>query len=290
MHVESDAVAVNRSKSQAMNGEHLLIVHRYLDGFSRGRAGDFNIDRDPGSIYVIDSAQRMEHIQTRYSTQSIFIPKAVAGFDHDRHPVLTKFPSGQSIGRLLSDLFNDLFGDLLQNHSFEIAKLEQLKACLEMAMGADVREGDIRRHVRDALRNTICTYVERNLEHENLSVTSILKEFGVSRASLFRMFEDRGGVREFITSRRLLSAVLDLSDGPVLRGDIAMTAEKWGFTSSGNFNRAVRREYGVAPGSLVDLPREEQTRPSPRMAAVDFHRALQRSFDKMTQSKIRLPS
>ncbi|MEP1144319.1 MAG: helix-turn-helix domain-containing protein [Henriciella sp.] len=290
LHIETDAAAIRRTKAQSMNGEHLLFVHRYLSGFLRGRLGDLNVDRDPGSIYVLDMAKRVETVQRRYRQQGIFITKSALGFDNDNHPAMMKFPSDRSVGRLLDTLFNDLFRDLLQNNAIEAAKLEQTKACLKIAMGANVRDGDIRHHFRAALRDTICSYIERNIEHEDLSVGSILKEFGVSRASLYRMFDDRGGVREFITSRRLLSAVLDLSNGPVLRGDIAMTAEKWGFMTSGNFNRAVRREYGVAPGSLVDLPKQDRNKLSPWSAPLDFQRALQNSFSRITQSKIRLPA
>lgn len=290
LHIETDAAAIGRTRAQAMNGEHLLFVHRYLSGFLRGRLGDLNVDRDPGSIYVLDMAKRVETVQRRYRLQGMFIPKSALGFDHDSHPTLMKFPNGRSVGRLLDALFNDLFRDLLQNDAIDVARFEQFKSCLKLSMGADARDVDIRRHVRDALRDTICSHVEKNIEHGDLSVDSILKEFGVSRASLYRMFEDRGGVREFISSRRLLRAVLDLSNGPVLRGDISKTAEKWGFTTSANFNRAVRREFGTTPGSLVDLPKRERKTFSLKSAPVDFQRALQSSFSRLTQSKILLPA
>lgn len=289
MHVESDAVAIDRTKAQAMNGEHLLFVHRYLRGYVRGRIGDLNVDRDAGSIYILDTAKRVEIIQTCYRQQAMFIHKSALGFDPDRHPPLMKFPCDRSVGRLLNALFDHLFRDLLQNNSIDVAKLEQLKACLKMAIGSDARQGDIRNHVREALKDTICSYIDRNLEDGELSVDTILNEFGVSRASLYRMFQDRGGVREFIGSRRLLSAVLDIADGPVRRGDIAATAEKWGFTTSANFNRAVRREFGVAPGSLVDLPTKERDMWISLLKPLDFHRAVHDSFGRLMQSKVLLP-
>lgn len=287
---DSDAFAIRKTKPQTALGEHLLFVHRYVEGHIRGRIGDLNIDRGPGTVNIIDLASRVECVQSPAVMQTMFIHKTTLGYDPDVHPPLSKFAIDHSVGRLLNALLADVFRDLLQHDVVNLAKLEQLKACLKMGMGTDPRRGDIRRHVRDALRDLICAHIERNLENWGLSVGSLLKEFGVSRASLYRMFEDRGGVRQFISNRRLLNAVLDISNGPILRGDIAAAAEKWGFTTGANFNRAVRREFGVAPGSLVNIADQEGQRQDSRIEVFDYHCPLQSSFGQLVQSKVLLPA
>ena len=55
----------------------------------------------------------------------------------------------------------------------------------------------------------------------------------------------------------MLSAVLDIAEGPIKRAAISDIAERWGFSSRPQFNRAVRRYFGVAPGSLLNMPEEE---------------------------------
>ena len=104
-----------------------------------------------------------------------------------------------------------------------------------------------------AIANTIRRFIEQNLDSPELDVDLILKQFGVSRASLYRIFESANGVRQYISNRRLHRAVVELSEAPMERGRVGSIAEKWNFSSAGNFNRAVRREFDITPGNLFDL-------------------------------------
>lgn len=285
MKIDSDATAIRKTKAHAANGEHLLCIQRYVSGGVRGRIGDLNIDRGPGSINILDQASLLESIQRPASTQLVFIHKSALGYDPDVHPPFLKIMTDTPFGRLLDSLFQDVFHDLTQNKAVDLAILDQFKACLKIGMGADPKQGDLRRHARDALRGMICTHIEQNLEDPDLSVDSLLKAFGVSRASLYRMFEDRGGVRQFIRNRRLLNAVLDISCGPVLRGDIATAAEKWGFSTSADFNRSIRREFGVAPGSLVNLPIHDRGLFHPEAKLISLNRNVRNSFTRLNRSR-----
>ena len=256
-HFDADAFAVARTKAQIENGEHLLFVHRYIDGNLRGRIGDLNIDREPGYIYILDQASAVECVQRPATMQTIFIPKAALGFDPDRHPPLVKLTVEIEIGKIVNAMFDLVFDGLLENDAIEYDTFNQLIACLRLGLGEQPSNGDIRAQARRAMRGAISQHIEQNLDSWDLSVDTILNNFGVSRASLYRLFDDRGGVRQFISDRRLLRAVLDIAKGPLKRGAISDVAERWGFSSGPNFNRAVRREFGVAPGSLINLPEEE---------------------------------
>lgn len=254
---EADTFAVSRTKAQIANGEHLVFVHRYVDGYLRGRSGDLNIDREPGYIYMLDQASSVECVQRPATMQTIIIPKAALGFHPDRHPPLVKLTVEIGIGKVLNSLFDLVFDGLLESNAIEYDTFNQLVACLQLGLGAPPTKGDIRARARRAMRGAISRHIEQNLDRWDLSVDTILSNFGVSRASLYRLFDDRGGVRQFISDRRLLRAVLDIAKGPLQRGAISNVAERWGFSSGSNFNRAVRREFGVAPGSLINLPEEE---------------------------------
>lgn len=251
---ESDALAVRKTKLQSRQGEHLLFVHRYVHGRIRGRIGDLNVDRDPGAIYILDQASRVECVQSRAVMQAILVPKAIVGFDPDQFPPLLKYPGAHPIGRLLTGLFDELFATLLEDGAYDQDTYHQLIACLQLGLHNDPSHGDVRLRAREALQKQIAQFIEQNLEDEALSTDMILQNFGVSRASLYRIFQDRGGVRQYINESRLFRAVLDISAGPMRHGDIVEVSEKWGFSSSANFNRSVRRIFGVPPGGLVNLP------------------------------------
>ena len=284
--LEADAFAVRRTKTQSANGEHLVFVHRYVEGYLRGRIGDINIDREPGYIYVLDQASRVECVQRPATMQSIILPKSALGFHPDTHPPLIKTPVTHGTGLVLNTLFDEIFDGLLQDNAIGYSTFNQLIACLQFGLGTSENEGDIRAQARDAMRFSISTFVERNLARWDLSVSKILANFGVSRASLYRIFEDRGGVRQFISDRRLLRAVLDISKGPIRRGEIADAAERWGFSSAANFNRAIRREFGVAPGSLINLPEDEIMTVTNSPYLRDFRTVSDSSVERIARSDL----
>lgn len=255
-----DPIAVRRRKSQVENAHHLLNVHRYIKGMFRGRVGDMSIDRDPNAIYIVDLSIRVEGVQSQSLMQSVFIPKAVLGYDPDHHERLIKYSGQIALGRLLASLHAELFDSLTRENSYSAETYEQFVSCLKLAFGTAGGEGDVRRQARAALKKQICSHIERHLNAgHDISVQSLLCNFGVSRASLFRMFQHDGGVRQYVSDRRLFRAVLEISDGPMLRGQITQIAEKWGFSSNPAFNRAVRRQFGVPPSGLVNLPDSETT-------------------------------
>ena len=103
---------------------------------------------------------------------------------------------------------------------------------------------------RAELLRDIQQFIEQNLSALELSAAMLLARFGVSRATLFRLFEPFGGVRTYILERRLFRALLDISEQPNLRGQIQRAVERWGFSSATHFHRAVKRSFGVTPGAM----------------------------------------
>ncbi len=288
--LEADAFAVRRTRTQIANGEHLVFIHRYVDGYLRGRIGDLNIDREPGYIYVLDQASDVECVQRPAVMQNIIIPKSLLGYSANTHPPLISFNAGEGLGRAMNALFDELFDDLLNENAVEHETFNHLIACIKFGLGTAPADANMRSQVRLAIKQAISSYVEQNLDQWDLSVQSILKNFGVSRASLYRMFEDRGGVRQFISDRRLLRAVLDISKGPLLRGKIAAAAEKWGFSSGANFNRAIRREFGVTPGSLINLPDEDASILDRPLTLNDYRLVADQSVERVAGSELLVPA
>jgi AraC-like DNA-binding protein len=90
-------------------------------------------------------------------------------------------------------------------------------------------------------------FVDRNLGSTKLDTAMIGRAFGLSRASLYRLFAPMGGVAAYVRKARLerarrLVASPALADRRV--GDIA---RECGFRSLGVFNRAFAGEYGQTP-------------------------------------------
>lgn len=199
---KNEASIIGRSKAQAEAGAGLVFLHRYFDGEIRGVMGDLSIDRDPGEMYLMDQERRVDCIQFPNRVQGVFLPKKLIGYDPDRHASFIRFSDNRAQGILLYRAFDRAFRNVSMRDSVDPEALNQLLACLKTSLGADRRDGDIRRQARDAMADMIRAYVDRNLTQLNLSASTVLRNFGLSRASLYRMFEDDDGFRRFVNRRR----------------------------------------------------------------------------------------
>ena len=249
---ENDPMVVGRSKAQAETGAGLVFIHRYLRGGIRGVTGATNIDRSPGQMYLLDQACRVNCIQSSVLAQGIYLPKSLIGYDPNKHSQFIGFGAYGAAGATLYRTFDLLLDRLNSNNAIDRHAYDDLIALLKLILNAGNEEGDVRRRARNALAQLIRAHIERHLDDTDLTATTLLKTFGLSRATLFRIFESEGGVRHYIQGRRLSRAVIDIARSQGARGVVTEAAMRWGFSSCANFNRAIRNTYGVAPGSLID--------------------------------------
>lgn len=97
-----------------------------------------------------------------------------------------------------------------------------------------------------ALRRTI----DANLANSDLDPGFLCQHLGMSRATLYRLFEPLGGVRRYIQQRRLTRAYQAITD-PERTGDrIGAIATRYGFSNDSVFSRAFREAFGMSPTDL----------------------------------------
>ena len=96
---------------------------------------------------------------------------------------------------------------------------------------------------------SIARFIEANLASRELRIEEITRTFGLSRASLYRLFEPVGGVASYIRTRRLVRARKELTAPGLQDHRIGPIAYRAGFQSIPAFNRAFREAYGKTPGS-----------------------------------------
>ncbi|MEL7113396.1 MAG: hypothetical protein AAGK93_10740, partial [Pseudomonadota bacterium] len=73
----------------------------------------------------------------------------------------------------------------------------------------------------------------------------------LSRATLYRMFEPLGGVRNYLMYRRAVAALFDLAEAKAERGSVLRVCERWNFSPPANFNRSIQRLFGNSPRALI---------------------------------------
>jgi AraC-like DNA-binding protein len=90
-------------------------------------------------------------------------------------------------------------------------------------------------------------HINRVLADPDLSAERLCRTFGLSRATLYRMFAKEGGVQRYIDARRLDRCFAELHNAPASYGRIRRVAEKWGFHGAANFNRRFKSRFGIRP-------------------------------------------
>ncbi|MCK2046341.1 helix-turn-helix domain-containing protein [Chromohalobacter sp. TMW 2.2299] len=82
---------------------------------------------------------------------------------------------------------------------------------------------------------------------------------GVSRANLYRLFADEGGVARYIQCRRLAAARRRLEDPSDLSG-IGEIATQHGFNNPAHFSHRFRELFGISPRELRHGTRQRYSR------------------------------
>lgn len=132
--------------------------------------------------------------------------------------------------------------------------------------------------LRETCRLAVMDYIEANLTDHHLSPERLAAIFRMSRATLYRLFEEEGGVAVLIQSRRLDRCFMELARsgerGRVVGvGEIAYT---YGFGSEAHFSRIFRRRFGIPPSAARGSAPEISSDQSGRAASAPqkFHEWL----------------
>jgi AraC-like DNA-binding protein len=89
-------------------------------------------------------------------------------------------------------------------------------------------------------------FISANLKAPNLSADMICAHLGMSRRRLYYLFKNQGGVKRYITNRRLAACYSVLTDGTEQKL-ISSIAYEYGFTNLSSFYRQFYARYGFRP-------------------------------------------
>jgi len=263
-----DPITIVNSKYHGMVTQHSnwhveesgnqIHVHRYASGRASVETVGLPVECETGAITLLDYSRPFTSVHTRNDCHSFFVPHSAIGYTPSDALHAPVYSAESMIGRLIGQEMDNLLNQLKNGaRSIYPADVKRFLGCVAVGMSPDTASQSARVCARESLKRSIRAFIEARLHDPELSVTTVLQSFGVSRASLYRMFETEDGVRSYISRRRLYRAVTNLAENPLRRGQIHDVAEHWGFSSDASFNRMVRREFGVAPGALFEAPISE---------------------------------
>jgi AraC-like DNA-binding protein len=101
----------------------------------------------------------------------------------------------------------------------------------------------------EAMRGRVLDYVEQHFSSPNLDSLHIRHEFRISRAHLYRLFPEYGGIQRYIQNRRTDAAFHELYMHP--SQNFAKLESKCGFADEKHFRREFLKRFEIAPEEVA---------------------------------------
>jgi AraC-like DNA-binding protein len=269
--VASTAQIFDRNRAHAKrSGLDHFMVQTFLRGEHNGVVGESEIRRGQGDVWILDLGQETRTHAKTFTNVTLIIPR-------DRVlPLLkggdlhgTTLRSGSASARLIGSHLETLLGAAPDMNLSEAAAAVDAAALMIAGAWSSIRESraEVTAAVRATARRTICDYIDQHLTDDTLSPDTLVRLFRMSRATLYRLFEDEGGIAAYILGRRLdrCRAILGSSIGG--ERSIGELAFGHGFASEAHFSRAFRRRFGIAPRDARGIGIDPGPRTTPQAEA-----------------------
>ncbi|SOH93390.1 AraC-type DNA-binding protein [Monaibacterium marinum] len=205
-----------------------------------------------GDICIVDPMRLLKGDATSGSTLTIVAPRdmidreargALHGMvlrSHDPATrMLSSFMQGlqdvsNSIKKDVTIKFEDAFTKLVSANMHETEKYAATPTSL----------------FSSSLRERVLDYIDLNLLSSDICVEGLMRRFRVSRAQLYRVFAQDGGIAKLIRDRRLDVGYEILSNSKFSDKSIEFIALYLGFSSSSQFIRAFKTRFDCTPSVI----------------------------------------
>lgn len=231
-----------------------------VDGEMRFSSGRRDVTMRPGDLCLIDMAQPNHTVlrggDDRSRLIALILQRSMLAprLASPDSATATLVPSQHPHARLIANHFAELVVSARPGVESVDKTVEAIADLMAAAAGATI---DIAAGVERAERHLYLAMIKRhiaeNLETDLLTAGALCLQFGISRATLYRLFEDEGGLAHYIREQRLNLAFQQLISPASQETRLIDLAVNMRFSSDSTFIRAFRRKFGLTPGELREL-------------------------------------
>ena len=229
-----------------------LLFERFYAGGGKGDVGGTEFNVMPSRLHLIDMSQRYTSAKTRNHSRGVCIPHELLGFDPSQNPAFASLEIDTPKGRLLAAAHAEMLA--ARNHGLAEDAASLAHAFVDLIrvlmLGQSSAHGT-RVGYELPLAVLIKDYVEANLHQPDLNADKLAAVFNVSRPTVYRHFDEKGGVGRHIRNARLDRCYFELSGAKSERGRVAAVARRWHFTNPANFSRLFRERFGLSPAECA---------------------------------------
>lgn len=257
MHCRGTAFVMTRGPALVARGADQLLILLQIEGSVESDCAGRRGRREPGDVEIIDYARPLHSVATDYVNLIIHlsresVPTALLALE----PHGLVFPRGSGAAHLIGAAMQEFYAQAEQLTMSEAEAAIEGIVALTTAFARVKLAGDEPRHVKSRKKAAL-DYIDAHLGNPQLGPDEVADAAGVSRASLYRLLAEEGGIRSVLLTRRLDQAMrLMLADGKDERS-LADIAGCCGFGGTTQFIRAFRTRFGVAPRQYLALVRKQ---------------------------------
>ena len=202
----------------------------------------------PGDIVLEDLGRPGRYLAHGGRNIIIYIARdALEGVAKSPGPLHGRFVRG-AVAALFARHLHSLVDNL---PSLRSAEAQNVTAATSLLLAACLvptahQQEQARPLIETNLTRQICRHIDGHLTDPTLTVPGICAAFGISRATLYRLFAELGGVQAYVRERRLTRVHTLLSSDAAPRY-LARLVDEYGFGSASDFSRAFRAQFGYSP-------------------------------------------
>lgn len=236
------------------DGMDHFVLNLYRTGGWSAQTLRGEFEGKPGQVSVLDLSCELISDEPKSDLVTLFVPRSLL---EERLPNLGALHGSAPTGpyALLLAEYIDLLARRLptlpagDEQALSRATCEMLTACLapSLANAEAARPG-----LELVLQRRAKRFIEVHLNSAELDIDAICNAVGVSRRTLYRLFDQDGGVLRYIQSRRLERIRAALADPRETRR-ISEVAADYGFLRSDHFARAFKHQYGKSARDVREL-------------------------------------
>ena len=247
-----------RGPEHIAQGNSQIAIYAFIRGRCETVCDGHTISAGPGDVTIHDFGRPQHSDQAAYEAIILMLPR-------ERMPaeMLTaalhgaRLPAGSGAARLLHGMIGTLFETagaltVAEAEAAIDAVILTTRASLSAQFTRSDGESD---RGDDRMMSRALAFIDRNLSDPVLATNRLQDHLGLSRSSLYRLFEPEGGVRAVILRQRLNACLrvlltVDVTDQPWWK-----LAADHGFHGQAQFSRAFARRFGVTPRGFHDMVR-----------------------------------
>lgn len=235
------------------NADHVLL-QVFLRGMAGGIEDDEIFSEEPGGVYAINLGYGSDAADSA-ATMSLVLPRDwLTGY----LPALRDAP-GAVIAKnsMAARLFGDFMLSLRRNLPYATVDDAPVisRSLIGFLRSLLSQEDPVGAAAQTGAFQALQRHIDGNLGDVELGADTLCARFRMSRATLFRLFKDHGGVRNYIRRRRLMACFEAMWSPQQADRRIYDIGLDFGFINPSHLSTLFRQHFGMSPRQVRQAAR-----------------------------------